>query len=234
MTHGLGPRLHAVASAVKPGRPVVDVGTDHARVPVHLVASGTCPRAVAGDRLEGPLRAAHRTVAEAGLEDRIALRRGDGLSVARPEDAGTVVIAGMGGATICAILDRAGPRRLAIERLVVQPNTEWTTVRLHLHELGFGLVDETLVEQDGKFYPVLGGAPDVPVGPAPTGADLAFGPLIRRRGGPTYARFLAHRRARLRAALRGARRGRDPTAARTLAADLAMVLAELDRFDASM
>ena len=58
-----------------------------------------------------------------GLEASVAVRLADGLAAIEPQDRITVVsLCGMGGDTMCAIL-QAGPQRLAgVTRLVLQPN----------------------------------------------------------------------------------------------------------------
>ena len=43
----LSPRLEAVASLVRKGRRVADIGTDHAYLPVYLVQSGVTDFAIA-------------------------------------------------------------------------------------------------------------------------------------------------------------------------------------------
>ena len=51
----LCPRLQMVADFVRDGAAVADIGTDHAYLPVALVLSGKCPRAVVSDLREMPL-----------------------------------------------------------------------------------------------------------------------------------------------------------------------------------
>lgn len=48
-------RLQMVADFVRDGAAVADIGTDHAYLPVALVLSGKCPRAVVSDLREMPL-----------------------------------------------------------------------------------------------------------------------------------------------------------------------------------
>ena len=117
----LTPRLRLLADWVPPGARLADVGTDHAYLPVWLVQNGVCPAAIAADLRPGPLEAARRHVAAAGLEDRISLRLGDGLAPVFPGEADDIVIAGMGGETIAAILSAADWLADARLRLVLQP-----------------------------------------------------------------------------------------------------------------
>ena len=49
----LTPRLAAVASQVRPGARLLDVGTDHAYLPAFLVGTGICPAAVSYTHLSG-------------------------------------------------------------------------------------------------------------------------------------------------------------------------------------
>ncbi|MGQ9558791.1 MAG: class I SAM-dependent methyltransferase, partial [Desulfurispora sp.] len=100
----LSARLSAIAGLIPAGSVVVDVGTDHARLPVYLVRSGRCPRALATEINRQPWQRARAAVAEAGLSDRIAVRLGDGLAPLRPGEADVAVLAGMGGGPIGRIL----------------------------------------------------------------------------------------------------------------------------------
>ena len=56
------PRLMAVAGFFRPEDRVLDIGTDHARLPVYLMERGLCAHASATDISEGPLARARRTV----------------------------------------------------------------------------------------------------------------------------------------------------------------------------
>ena len=56
----LDERLQLVASFVRPGSVVADIGTDHAYLPVQLVKTGICPKAYACDLREGPFQNARK------------------------------------------------------------------------------------------------------------------------------------------------------------------------------
>lgn len=85
----LDARLRCVAKHVRPGSVLADIGTDHARLPVYLVEQGICPKAIASDLRQGPADAARRTIRSAGLENRIEVRLGDGLTALTADEAMT-------------------------------------------------------------------------------------------------------------------------------------------------
>ena len=106
----LSVRLKAIADCVPEGTIVADIGTDHAFLPVELIASGKIKRAYACDIGTGPLEHARATVVEAGLQAQISLILTPGLEKV-PQDAQVAVIAGMGwtvSADSCAGQPRGG------------------------------------------------------------------------------------------------------------------------------
>lgn len=151
----LDKRLQAVAALIRPGSRVADIGTDHAYLPVWLVRQGICPSAIASDLNEGPLSTARRTVEAAGLTAAIALCLGDGLASLRPNEVDDIVIAGMGGETIAAILEAAPWVKDARLHLVLQPMTRAEDLRRWLLHNGFSVETERLVQDGRRFYPVL-------------------------------------------------------------------------------
>jgi tRNA (adenine22-N1)-methyltransferase len=106
---------------VRPGDRLLDIGTDHARLPVYLMERGLCAAATATDAREGPLARALRTVTAHKLEEKISLLLRDGGIGLDPSEYDTVTITGMGGETICAIV--AESPWLLDKRLILQPQT---------------------------------------------------------------------------------------------------------------
>ncbi|EFM12782.1 protein of unknown function DUF633 [Paenibacillus curdlanolyticus YK9] len=153
----LSERLEMIASLVTTGARVADIGSDHALLPVFLVLSEKCPSAIAGELNLGPFEAASKQVKEAQLSDRIDVRRGNGMAVLSPGDADTVTIAGMGGQLIATILEegRAQGKLEGVKELVLQPNVGEDTVRYWLSDNHWLLVEERILEEDGKIYEVL-------------------------------------------------------------------------------
>ena len=69
----------ALAASFVSGDTAADVGTDHAYIPVYLIKSGRCRRAVASDINEGPLNNAIKNAAAYGVSDKIDFYLSDGL-----------------------------------------------------------------------------------------------------------------------------------------------------------
>ena len=84
----LTPRLGLLASWVRPGAKLADVGTDHAYLPVWLMLHGGVSSAIASDLRSGPLQRARENAQAWGVADRLDLRLCDGLSGIGPEEIG--------------------------------------------------------------------------------------------------------------------------------------------------
>ncbi len=151
----LSKRLQAAADYVAYGSCVADIGTDHGYLPIYLVQSGRCPRALAMDIREGPLQRAREHIELCGLLPYIQTRLSDGLQSLGPGEADSVVIAGMGGLTIIKILDAAYNILADIKELILEPQSDLAAVRKFLREHSMYVDRENLVLEDGKYYPIL-------------------------------------------------------------------------------
>ncbi len=148
----LGPRLALCASLIRGGRPLCDVGTDHAYLPIWLLKSGKIPRAVASDVNPGPLETAAANARRYGVADRLSLRLSDGLREIGPQEAEDLVIAGMGGELILRMVEETPWLRDGSKRLVLQPMSSARDLRLGLKRLGFQVLGEEAVEDGGRAY----------------------------------------------------------------------------------
>ena len=179
-------RLTACAELVRPGSRLADIGTDHAHLPVYLVKNGVCPGAVASDIRPGPAAAARRSVEPAGLADKIEIRVGDGLAPLYPGECGDIVVAGMGGETIAAILSVPAWLRDGGVRLILQPMTRAEALHRFLLTGGFAIGAETVVRDGGHLYPVLAASYTGESLAAPSPAQCIIGGLGREGEAAAY------------------------------------------------
>ena len=148
-------RLLTIASLVRDGSGLIDVGTDHGYLPVWLAKSDYSGHLFASDINEGPLKAAQRTAAEAGVQDRIRFLLCDGLALCPPDLIDTIVIAGMGGDMIVKILDEAEWCMDTRYSLILQPMTKAEVLRYWLVNNEFSIRSESLVDDGGNLYQII-------------------------------------------------------------------------------
>ena len=151
----LSQRLSSVASMVTAGNCLADVGTDHGYVPIYLYERNVIPRAIAMDVNKGPLERAALHIAESGMKEAIETRLSDGLTALKPGEADSVVIAGMGGPLIIRILSAHPEITESLKELILQPQSEISEVRIWLYEQGYEIIEEHMVFEDGKYYPMF-------------------------------------------------------------------------------
>jgi tRNA (adenine22-N1)-methyltransferase len=175
----LSKRLEQVGQYVPQGAVLLDVGSDHAYLPINLVRAGRIARAIAGEVVKGPYESAVANVAAAGLSQQIAVRLANGLSALDGEVTGvdTVTIAGMGGHLIAEILEKGSPHLANLSTLILQPNNAEAHLRSWLQGHGFKIVAESILAENDKIYEILRvqhGTLQAEL----TAAELLFGPFL--------------------------------------------------------
>ena len=134
------------------GLGIIDVGTDHGQIPIRLANSGYSGNIFASDIAEGPLNAARSAAHAAGAENKIQFLLCDGLDLCPPEDVSDILIAGMGGDTICGILDRAEWIFSGQYRLILQPMTRPEVLRYWLIHNEFAINLEAVAREEQHVY----------------------------------------------------------------------------------
>ena len=143
----LSERLKLVASFVPQDSRIADIGTDHGFVPICLAKEGRIKSALAMDVRTGPLERAEAHIKEAGISDiPISTRLSDGLKELKPQEADTVIIAGMGGELEIKILQEGRHLWSTIRRFILSPQSDLEKVRRFLSEEGF------LIEKEAMLY----------------------------------------------------------------------------------
>lgn len=144
-------RLERVAALVT--RDIVaDIGTDHGYVPIYLYRKGRLKKAFACDVRQGPLEKCRQNIALFGAEGVIEPRLGSGLTPLAPGEAKTAIMAGMGGMLIVHILQECPEVAESLEELVLSPQRDFAAVRRYLHQIGFAIREEHMLNEEGKPY----------------------------------------------------------------------------------
>ena len=199
----LSRRMKAVSSMVTPGSVLADIGTDHGYVPISLVQRKKIKRAIAMDVNKGPLQRAKEHIQEFQLEDYIETRLSDGVKKLEIGEVDSILIAGMGGELVIRIITEGMAVCKSAKELVLQPQSELGKVRKFLRENNFEIVDEDMIIEDGKYYPMIKVVPVeeikiwelLPEEVIP--ACDVYGPFLLKNGNPSLRKYLVKQHKQL-------------------------------------
>ncbi len=208
----LDQRLQQVLSLIPEGSILLDIGTDHCKLPAEGLLCGRLQKAYAADIRQGPLNAARKQLAALGLEGQIPLFLSDGLAKIPPAvlaEVTAVSVAGMGGEVIQMIMEKAPA---APPLWVLQPMSAVYELLEFLAAAGWRIKAAALAQDGDKFYRAYAVEP----GAAPYPAEL----FEMHRGDPLFLPYLQREEQRILTALEGLSRARQPEPARIAAAEL--------------
>lgn len=187
----LSERLTAIAEMVTEGNRLVDVGCDHGYLPVYLMLQHKIPRAIATDVGKGPLTRAQEHIAQYHMEAYIETRLCNGLSEIRSGEGDTLVIAGMGGPLMERILSEGRHALPGFQELILQPQSDIPHFRRFVMQNGYQIIQEEMILEDGKFYPIMKAVPYEGERPAVwSRAEEMFGRLLLERKHPVLKLYL--------------------------------------------
>ncbi len=134
---------------------VVDVGTDHAYLPIFLVKNKAVDSCIAVDRLPGPLLNAKRNIEKYNVGDCVKTRLSDGLYSVLPDEADVVIMAGIGAENIVNIIRETPWLKDSRKTLILQPMKREEKLREYLAANSFEVLKEELALDSGKVYVVF-------------------------------------------------------------------------------
>lgn len=152
---------------------------------------------------KGPIEKARENIRAYGLEAQIETRLSNGFLALGKGEVQSAVIAGMGGNLVIRILQEGRDVVSTLQECILQPQSETDKVRAFLLREGFFFIEEDMVEEDGKYYPMM------KVKPPKSGEEsrqneevwkieqLWFGKLLLEKRHPVLKRYL-ERETRIR------------------------------------
>lgn len=152
----LDSRLQAVLSLVPPASILLDIGTDHCKLPAEGLLCGRLAGAYAADVREGPLAAAKKQLNALGLTKRVPLYLSNGLQNIPAETlqkVTAVTVAGMGGELIQMIMETT-PAEPPL--WVLQPMSAVYELLDFLAAGGYAVKNAALTRDGDKFYRIFG------------------------------------------------------------------------------
>lgn len=141
-------RLEEIIRWVPECERVIDVGTDHALVPIVLLRRDIVRRAIGIDKSPLPLGQATVNRHNAQVVERLKLVCATGLSLEDLQSDDVVVMAGMGGSTMLSILEASTWKGT----LVIQPNRDVSVLRQWLSDNGWHSDVETILRDKSQYF----------------------------------------------------------------------------------
>ena len=148
-------RLKKIASYVKKGARVADIGTDHGLVPYFLIRNNISNFVIASDISKSSLKKTEDVVRDYNLEDFVYPRVGNGLDVIKKDEVDTVIIAGMGGNLIVDILKKDIDLVKSLDMIILQPMQGQEYLRKYLYTRGYEFLDESIVYEDKRYFEII-------------------------------------------------------------------------------
>ncbi len=149
----LSKRLKKVLDYIEISDCVADIGCDHGYLALSALKKGVKMVQLV-DNKENPLSSAIKNLESWPNKKQILFTMADGISMI-DDDIDVVCICGMGPDTIIEIINNSLSRACLLKKLIIQPNNKADCLREFLNNHNFMIIDESMVFEKGKFYPII-------------------------------------------------------------------------------
>lgn len=143
-------RIKALASLVDKDSRLVDIGTDHALLPIYLYENEITKKVTGSDISSNALEFAKNNLKKHNLSDKIKLIVSDGFTNLNDEY-DTAVISGMGTDTIKKILDRENLPK----KLIISSHKNVDKLRLFMNKKGYKIIKEITLKDNDIYYDMI-------------------------------------------------------------------------------
>ncbi len=143
-------RIQTLASLIDKNSVVLDVGTDHAYLPIYLYQKKITNKVYGSDISNKVIIGAENNLLKYNLNGKIKLFVSDGLENIKI-NYDTLVIAGMGYMSIKKILSYTKLPKT----IVIQSNSDHYLLRKFMNKLGFSIDKEITIEEKNIYYVII-------------------------------------------------------------------------------
>lgn len=186
----LSKRLKCISHYVPKEARVADIGTDHAYLPIYLIKEDIASRVLAMDINKGPLEKAQANINKYLVSEQVTTRLSNGLEELRDDEADAVIIAGMGGMLVASILEKDKEKLENVKRLILQPQSDYSQVRRTLHRLGWIIIEEEALIDNGKYYFII--VCDKGEEHYESQIEYRYGRILGHHKSEVYTKYLSH------------------------------------------
>lgn len=144
-------RIEAIASLVDKDAYVLDIGTDHAYLPIYLYQNNITHHIIASDISDKVLESSLNNLKKYSLDKKIILIKSDGFK-SIDYDVDTSVIAGMGASTI---IDIIGNARMLPKTIIISSHNDQDLIRKYMNSIDYRIDKEVVIKDNNIYYIII-------------------------------------------------------------------------------
>lgn len=144
-------RLKFIASLINENDRVLDVGTDHALIPIFLHKKFPNIKIDVSDINKNPLNVAKKNIEKVNLQEKINLFLSNGVSNIDIDGYNVIIIAGFGGLEISKIITQKNYKG----KYILQPTNNFNLLKKTLKKNNFKIFNEFLIKEKNVFNIII-------------------------------------------------------------------------------
>lgn len=151
----LSKRLELIVKMCDCSDTIIDVGTDHGKVPITIANLGLAKNVIAIDNKKGPLETCDKN-AKIFLHNKDVLFTtllSEGLEKVDKDIECGIIITGIGYDNMCEILSDINERNF--KYLILSPHSKLDKFKEFLNDLNLKIIEENTIFEDKKNYSIL-------------------------------------------------------------------------------
>ncbi len=151
----LSKRLELIVKMCDCSDTIIDVGTDHGKVPITIANLGLAKNVIAIDNKKGPLETCDKN-AKIFLNNKDVLFTtllSEGLEKVDKDIECGIIITGIGYDNMCEILSDINERNF--KYLILSPHSKIDKFKEFLNDLNLKIIEENTIFEDKKNYSIL-------------------------------------------------------------------------------
>ena len=144
-------RIEAIASLIDKDAYILDIGTDHAYLPIYLYNNHITNKIIASDISDKVLESSFNNLKKYSLDKNILLIKSDGFTNIN-YDIDTAVIAGMGASTIIRIIENASKLPNTI---IISSHNDQELIRKYMNSINYKIDKEIVIKDNNIYYVII-------------------------------------------------------------------------------
>ncbi|NQX84246.1 MAG: SAM-dependent methyltransferase [Mycoplasmataceae bacterium] len=147
-------RVEAICSMFVEGSTFLDIGTDHAFIPIFLLKNKHAINGFATEIHQGPFENAIKNIKYHNLDHRMEVKLGNGIEPFKHlQSVDYLIITGLGTSTIIDIIENS--KNKFWDRMILESTNDVVKLRKWVKKNNYYIEDEILIKESNKYNFIL-------------------------------------------------------------------------------